>query len=237
MKCLIVDDEPIARDILKSYIGKLPGLELSGTCKNAMEAYQALIEQTPDLVFLDIRMPSVNGIEFLRSLNKPPLVIFTTAYANFAAEGFDLYATDYLLKPVTFERFCIAIERARIRQAQQVPLIAENNMPGPDFVFIRQQKRLIKIMYSEITFIKAERDYSYIHTQTTRLLSGLHLKKLEALLSSAHFVRVHRAYIVNISKISSLSPDMVEVQGQQIPVGSNYRKQLYTALNLPSGTS
>src|SRR5687768_5399376 len=157
LKCMIVDDEPIARDILKNYINATPELVLVKSCMNATEAYEGLHQHEVDLVFLDIQMPVITGIDFLRSLKNPPLVIFTTAYQNYAVEGFELNSVDYLLKPITYERFYQSIEKVRERIGHSHQ---QKNNEEPDYVFIRQDHKLVKVKFEDIQYIEAEKDFS-----------------------------------------------------------------------------
>ncbi|WP_353720235.1 response regulator transcription factor [Dyadobacter sp. 676] len=231
INCLVVDDEPIARDILKSHIGQLPGLHLQAMCKNAAEAYKALNGFPVDVLFLDIRMPVVTGTTFLRSLQKPPLVIFTTAYSEYAVEGFDLNAVDYLLKPVTFERFCQAVQKVRER-------IAGNDWPAAryepaSYLFIRQDTRLVKVDFDDICYIRGERDFCSIYlTNGKRMLAGSHLKLLNHALAPGQFMRVHRSYIVNLGKLRAIKGNMIEMCGTEIPIGSSFREELLRLLKI-----
>lgn len=231
INCLIVDDEPIARDILKTYIEQLPELSLAGDCKNATEAYEALNGLPVDLVFLDIRMPVVTGTIFLRSLPTPPLVVFVTAYADFAVEGFELNAVDYLLKPVTFGRFCQAIQKVQQRLREETgPLISRE---VPDYIFIRQDRKQLKVDFEELVYIQAERDFCSLYLNNgKRLLAGMHLKLFEDTLPGEKFMRVHRSYIINLSKIKAISGNRIETGLMEIPVGDQYRERLYEFLRL-----
>jgi DNA-binding LytR/AlgR family response regulator len=228
IRCMIVDDEPIARDILRNHIGATPGLQLLKSCMNASEAYEGLHEHAIDLIFLDIQMPVITGTDFLRSLRNPPLVIFTTAYHNYAVEGFELNSVDYLLKPITYERFYQAIQKVRERMAVkpvqvQIPV---------DYIFIKQDSRLVRIHFNDIRYIEAEKDFSTVFTTDKKWLAGMHLKMFESMLPEQQFFRVHRSYIVNLSKISSINGNMVELGQTQIPIGANYRPELMKKLGI-----
>jgi DNA-binding LytR/AlgR family response regulator len=232
VKCLIVDDEPLAREIIQTYLKKIEGWELSGLCINAIEAYQSLHNVQPDVIFLDIRMPSITGTELLRSLKKPPLVVFTTAYSNYAVEGFELNAIDYLLKPITFVRFLQAIEKLREKLSFphiNEPIREEND---PSYIFIKLDSKLVKIEFDNLLFIKAERDFSSVFLKDKKLFASMHLKMFEDLLPHKHFIRVHRSYMVNISKIMSLYGNVLEIDGKEIPIGTNYKEQLIERLNI-----
>ena len=231
--CMIVDDEPIARDILKNYIGRTPMLNLVKVCSSAMEAYEGLHEYQVDLVFLDVQMPVITGVEFLRSIRYPPLVIFTTAYSSFAMEGYELNLVDYLLKPITFERFYQAVqkfaERIENRKAQPADIT-----DLPNYIFIKQDSKLIRINYDDIKYIIAEKDYCTIYfVDGKKLLVSMHLKLLQGLLSGKWFVRVHRSYIINFKKIKLIRGNIIEIDGAEIPIGANYKDELFEKLQLP----
>lgn len=232
-RCMIVDDEPLAREILQTYIARIPGWELKKSCINAVEAYEALHQFEIDLLFLDIQMPVVTGIDFLRSLKKPPMVIFTTAYADHAVTGFELNAVDYLLKPIVFERFQQAIEKVNARMAVAEPVKSEERSPMPaDYFFIRQDSKLVKINYSEVLYMEAQRDYTYIYLKDRKILASMHLKALEDMLQSPPLFRVQRSFIVNLDVIKAINGNMLEIGGREIPVGANYKEALFRILRL-----
>jgi DNA-binding LytR/AlgR family response regulator len=227
IKCMIVDDEPIARDILKTHIAATPGLLLMKSCMNASEAYEGLHEHEVDLIFLDIQMPVITGTDFLRSLRNPPLVVFTTAYHNYAVEGFELNSVDYLLKPVTYERFYQAVQKVRERLVAK-PL----QQPAVDYIFIKQDSRLIRVQYDQIRYIEAEKDFSTVFTNEKKLLAGMHLKMFETMLPADRFFRAHRSFIVNLSKITSINGNMIEIGQTEIPIGANYKNELMKKLGI-----
>lgn len=229
LKCMIVDDEPIARDILKNYISVTPELVLVKSCMNATEAYEGLHQHEVDLVFLDIQMPVITGIDFLRSLRNPPLIIFTTAYHNYAVEGFELNSVDYLLKPITYDRFYQAIQKAKERAASKS---TKKPLPAADYIFIKQDGRLMKINYNQIVYIEAEKDFSTVFYDDKKLLAGMHLKMFEAMLPEEQFFRVHRSYIINLSKINSITGNVVELNKKEIPIGANYKNELNKKLGI-----
>ncbi|MES2378693.1 MAG: response regulator transcription factor [Bacteroidota bacterium] len=231
INCMVVDDEPIARDILKTYIARIPELILVKSCMNATEAYEGLHEYSVDLVFLDIQMPVITGTEFLRSLRKPPLVVFTTAYSQYAVEGFELNSVDYLVKPIVFERFYQAVQKVTERLAGYAQIGGEKQ-EIPDYLFIRQGAKLIRVNHSEIIYIQAERDFCSVYLADRRLLASLHLKILEDMLPQNKFFRVHRSYIVHMEKILAIKGNMLELEGAEIPIGANYREQVFKQLHL-----
>lgn len=235
IQCMIVDDEPLAREILQTYIGRIPGWELKKSCINAVEAYEGLHQFEIDIMFLDIQMPVVTGIDFLRSLKKPPLVIFTTAYAEHAVTGFELNAVDYLVKPIVFERFQQAIEKVNARLTiSEPPLKIEGQQRSstPDYFFVKQDSRLVKISYNEVLYMEAQRDYTYIYLKDKKILAGMHLKALEELIQSPSLFRVQRSYIVNLDAISAINGNVLEIAGKEIPIGANYKEELFRLLRV-----
>jgi DNA-binding LytR/AlgR family response regulator len=233
INCMVVDDEPIARDILMSHLSNTAGLKLVKSCMNAAEAYEGLHQYKVDLVFLDIQMPVITGTDFLRSLRHPPLVIFTTAYHQYAVEGFALNSVDYLLKPVTYDRFYQAIQKVNERMAYQSGQVQQ---PGPipplDYIFIKQDTKLVRVNYSQINYIQAEKDYSSVYLDDKRLFASMHLKLFEDTLPKDKFMRIHRSYIINLSRIRSIKGNRVELDHLEIPIGANYKMELLTALGI-----
>jgi DNA-binding LytR/AlgR family response regulator len=230
INCMVVDDEPIARNILQTYIERIPELTLVKSCMNTVEAYEGLYEYAVDLIFLYIQMPVISGTEFLRSLRKPPLVVFTTAYSQYAVEGFELNSVDYLVKPIVFERFSQAVQKVTERLSGYVQVCEK--LETPDYLFIRQGTKLIRVNHSEMMYIQAERDFCSVYLTDKRLLASLHLKVLEDLLPENKFARVHRSYIVNIEKIKAIKGNMLELDNAEIPIGANYRDQVFKKLRL-----
>jgi DNA-binding LytR/AlgR family response regulator len=234
--CMVVDDEPIARDILASHIGKTPGLKLVKSCMNATEAYEGLYQYQVGLIFLDIQMPVITGTDFLRSLRNPPLVVFTTAYQQYAVEGFELNSVDYLLKPITYDRFYQAIEKVKERITyKQNQLPAAPMAVNPiDYIFIKQDTKLVRVNYNQINYIEAEKDYSSVYLDDKRLFASMHLKLFEDTLPKDQFMRVHRSYIVNLSKIRSIKGNIAELEQAEIPIGATYREELLKLLGINS---
>lgn len=232
---IIVDDEPLALDVLETYIEKIPELNLVQKCNNALEANEALKKHDIDLMFLDIQMPQLTGIDFLKTLSNPPVVVFTTAYPNYAIEGFELDALDYLLKPISLERFMKASNKAidLINLQNQGP--AEISA-GEDFIFVKADKKLIKVNYSDILYIEGLKDYVIIRiAEGKRVITLQTMKSLESKLPQNLFKRIHRSYIVGLTKIEAVLGNMVEVtekgQKKHLPVGKNYREELLTLIN------
>lgn len=230
LNCMIVDDEPIARSILENYIGRLPELVLVKSCKNATEAYEGLYEYSVGVIFLDIQMPVITGTEFMRSLRKPPMVVFTTAWPNFAVEGFELNSIDYLVKPITFERFYQAVQKVTEQfQYRNKSLHPPDTI---DHLFIKQDNKLLRVKHSEISFIQAEKDFCYLFLDGKKILAGMNLKMFEDMLPADKFTRIHRSYIINLDKIKALKGNVIELFNHELPIGANYKKQLMDKLHL-----
>jgi DNA-binding LytR/AlgR family response regulator len=229
IRVIIVDDEPLALDVLETYIEKTPDLTLVRSCANALEARDALQNEQIDLMFLDIQMPQITGIDFLKSLNNPPLVIFTTAYPNYAVEGFELDALDYLLKPISFDRFLKAVNRA-VEQIKLHKQAEAEMVAGEDYFFVKADKKLVKVNHADILYIEGLKDYVIIRLEASRVITLQTMKSLEDKLPQQKFRRIHRSFIVNIDKIHAIIGNMVEVmekgQARHLPIGKNYRDEL-----------
>jgi two-component system LytT family response regulator len=237
INCLIVDDEPLAREVIRLHISRLQGWHVVEECKTAMEALEVLINQKIDLIFLDIQMPKIQGTDFLRSLKDPPKIVFTTAFADYAVQGFELNAVDYLLKPITFERFAQAaakVEAALDPAAVKTPVPAgrQNPVESDDYIFIKQDNRQIKVLFNDILFLEARRDFTMIQLKDKKLLAGFHLKMLEGMLPAAQFMRVHRSYIVRLKAVDVVYGNTLELQGFQVPVSAAHKEALTAALKL-----
>ncbi|MBK5270795.1 MAG: response regulator transcription factor [Bacteroidia bacterium] len=221
IKCIIIEDEPLAVKVLSDYISQVPFLELLGTFKDAILATDWLRNNSTDLIFLDIHLPKLKGMAFLKTLTHPPAVIITTAYHQYAVEGFDLNVTDYLLKPFEFERFLIAV--TKVKTAQSEANKSNESQEIKDHLFLNVQHKKVKILFSEIVFIESQQEYIKIVTTKKRHISKMTTHEIEALLPVHLFKRIHRSFIVSISKIESYTADMVEVNGISIPIGRSYR--------------
>src|SRR5436190_2781323 len=221
IKCIIVEDEPLAVKILSDYIVQTPFLELQGAFKDAIQATDFLRQHDTDLIFLDIHLPKLKGMAFLKTLTHPPAVIVTTAYHQYAVEGFNLNVTDYLLKPFEFERFLVAVNKVRLTQKEK-PVLPES-VEIKDYLFINVQKKKVKILFSEIVYVESQREYIKIVTTKREYLSKMSTHETESSLLSNLFKRIHRSFIVSISKIESYTAEMVEVNGLAIPIGRGYR--------------
>ncbi len=221
IKCIIIEDEPLAVKVLSDYILQAPFLELQETFKDAILATDWLRHNNTDLIFLDIHLPKLKGMAFLKTLTHPPAVIITTAYHQYAVEGFNLNVTDYLLKPFEFERFLIAVTKVKTAQSEK----QEPNESGEikDYLFLNAERKRVKILFSEILYIESQREYIKIVTTKKEYISKMSTHEIEDLLPANLFKRIHRSYIISLSKIESYTAEMVEVNGVSIPIGRGYR--------------
>ena len=219
-KCIIVEDEPLATKVLTDYISQVPFLELQGAFKDAILATDFLRNNSTDLIFFDIHLPKLKGMAFLKTLTNPPAVIITTAYHQYAVEGFNLNVTDYLLKPFEFERFLVAVNKVKAAQGEKLKTIESNEK---DFIFLNVQKKKVKILFSEILYIESQKEYIKIVTTKREYISKMGTHEIESLLPVNLFKRIHRSFIVSISKIESYTAEMVEVNGVSIPIGRGYK--------------
>lgn len=224
MRCLIIDDEPAARDILKTYIADTQELQLVGECNNALEARSTLKEREVDLLFLDINMPRLSGIDFLKTLDYPPQVILTTAYSEYALDGYELDVVDYLLKPFSFERFLKAVEKANRSFSQPT---AEH-----EYITIKADGKLYRIPYEEILFAESQADYLTVHTKDQKITFYQTMKDLCERLPEHQFIRIHRSFLVSLSCIEFVEGNQIKVGGRKLPIGKSYKDnfmQKYTA--------
>lgn len=231
---MIVDDEPLAQEILESYIENMPNVNLVCKCSNAIEANEVLKTEKVDLIFLDIQMPQITGIEFVKSLKNPPLIVFTTAFPDYAVEGFELSATDYLLKPISMDRFMQAVNKAEKDLATRN--VAHNSIEANEnFFFVKADKKLVKINYDEIMYVEGLKDYVIIKLKEGRVITLQTMKSLEAKLPGSKFMRIHRSFIVATGQIKALTGNMVEIvennKPKFIPIGKNYKDELLEIIN------
>lgn len=226
MRCLIVDDEPLAQQVMEEFASRVPFLEVIGKCSNAADAIELLRHETVDLIFLDIHMPRISGLDFIDSLHNPPQFILVTAYSEYALQGFTVNATDYLLKPVPFERFLKAVNKAyelfRLRSKMAVPV----ESPAPKYLLVKSGYQTVKIMIDSILYIEGLKDYVKIHTEGRKpVLSLLTMKGLALSLPATKFLRIHKSYIIALDRIITISRNRVMIQDKWIPVGENYREE------------
>lgn len=224
IKCIIVEDEPLAVKVLVDYVSQVPFLELQGTFKDAILATEFLHNHPVDLIFLDIHLPKLKGMAFLKTLSNPPAVIITTAYHQYAVEGFELNVRDYLLKPVEFERFLVAVNKVRMPQNEKP--VPSPGIESKDHLFLNVQKMKVKISFSDIVYIESQREYIRIVTTKKEYLSKMSTNDIEQLLPPHLFKRVHRSFIVSVDRIESYNSEMVQVNGIAIPIGRGYKESL-----------
>lgn len=229
-KCLIVDDEPPARDILHRYVRDTPMLEFYGEYGNALQALQALNDHPVDLLFLDIQMPKISGIELIKTLKTPPRIILTTAHEQYAIQAFDLDVIDYLLKPIRFDRFLKAVTKALSYQTTPTPAIPQKTTSDSPVLYVRENRKMVKIMLEDIIYIESLRDYVRIFTITGPVITKYSMAAMEAMLPGHAFMRVHRSFIVAIKRISAFSPEALQLGPHQVPVGKIYRQLVLKAL-------
>lgn len=221
IKCIIIEDEPLAAKVLSDYISQVPFLQLLAVFKDAILATDYLRDNTTDLIFLDIHLPKLKGMAFLRTLANPPAVIVTTAYHQYAVEGFDLNVTDYLLKPIEFERFLVAV--TKVKTVEKEKPSSNESSSEKDFIFLNIQKKKVKVLFSEIAYIESQREYIRIVTTNKEYISKMSTHEIEALLPAHLFKRIHRSFIISVSKIEAYTAETVEVNGVVIPIGRGYR--------------
>ncbi|MEJ7693588.1 response regulator transcription factor [Daejeonella sp.] len=215
-RCIIVDDEPLAREVLQDYIREHPELRLLKACRNALEAFEIINEHETDLIFLDIQMPGLTGISFIKSLKDPPAVIFVTAYPEHAAESYDLNAVDYLLKPVTSDRFKVAVEKYLKQHIEQGP--------KKDYAYFKVNGRMIKILHKDIIFAQSIKDYVIINTANERFVTHMTMKYLNDLLPANLFKRVHRSFLVGTAHVTAIGRNGIELGTHRIPIGESYKR-------------
>lgn len=234
LRCLVLDDEPLALDILADYIRKVPGLELVAACHKALDALALIQQDKIDLAFVDIQMPDLTGLQFLRVVNGRCQSILTTAYQQYALDGYEYDVVDYLLKPIAFERFLTAVRKAQTRfnPALSFPIgdkseAIKSDTKSPDFIFVKTEYKIIKINLADILLIEGLKDYISIYTANERILSLQTMKKMEETLPLSRFFRVHKSYIVALDKIESIERQRIYIQKHVIPIGDSYLKEFY----------
>lgn len=227
VRCLIVDDEPMARDVIRKYIENVPSLCIAGEFANAIDATLFLQGDTVDMIFLDIRMPQLSGTDFVRSLHQVPKIIFTTAHKEFAHEGFELDVVDYLLKPIRFDRFLRAVNKAFPQRHQETEINGlvnghDKKFASP-FIYVRVDRKMVKILLDDIVYIESDKDYVKVFTTHSTIITRQTISSVEAMLSENKFFRIHRSFIVSLDKIKSFSNEIVEIGNKELPIGKLYR--------------
>jgi len=233
MKCTVIDDEPFALELIKDYIKKTPFLELGQSFSNPFKALAFLTSEQVDLIFLDINMPELSGIQLLKSLPSPPKVIFTTAYPEFAAESYEYNAIDYLLKPVKYERFLKSVNKAIALMKTNSPANTDTDSTTDkaEHIYIKSGTRLVKVKISDILYIEGAGNYMIFHTSERKILSLLTMQEALDLLSRERFIRIHKSYLVSLTNIEAIEKHDVIIKGKQVPIGITYREQFLSAIN------
>lgn len=230
IRCLIIDDEPLAINVIKNHLKSFTDFEVGAVCSNAIEAFNLLSSQRFDLIFLDINMPKVNGLEFIRNLENPPNIIITTAYREYAVEGFELDVLDYLVKPISLERFMKALQKvsppvSETAVVENLELIKEKKAKA-NYIFVKVDKKMVKIYFDNIFYIESLKDYVSIKTKQGNYTTHYNLLAITKLLPDAKFIRIHRSFTISYDKVEALDGNRVQIQGKLIPIGRNYVKEV-----------
>lgn len=234
LKCMIIDDEPLALELLEDNIRQTPFLQLEASCRNALEALDILQQKQVDLIFSDIEMPGLDGIQFVNSLHQKPMIIFITAYEQYALKGYDLSVVDYLLKPVSFERFLKAANKAHeayLLKNQQTATVSEEPQP---FIFLQADYSLVKVQLDEVKYIEAVKDYIKIHYTVAgkrSLMVRISMKNIEDMLPASRFIRIHKSFIVSIGNITSIRKNILYIDELELPIGELYKDQVLALIN------
>ena len=233
--CFAVDDEPPALEVLKKYISAVPNLQLAGTCADALEALTMLQQHTIDLLFLDIQMPQLSGTDLVRTLKNPPKVIFTTAFRRFAVEGFELDAVDYLLKPISFERFLKAVNKVMDTNLHSIDINNSNgdnkNRPEDTFITLRADRKNLKVSLNDILYIESLKDYIKVVTPAKTIVTKQSISSIEETLPKNQFIRIHRSFIVSINKIETFTNEIIEIGKKELPISRMYKMEVNKALH------
>ncbi|MEB8328797.1 response regulator transcription factor [Flavobacteriaceae bacterium KMM 6897] len=234
VRCIIIDDEPLAIALIEAHVAKIPNLEVIATCSNVLAGFEELKSKQVDLLFLDIQMPLLTGIEFLKSLSNPPKVIFTTAYREYAIESYELDVVDYLLKPISFDRFFKAINKyfKTVESNYKTKLDISDKDQNPDFIYVNANKKHYKILFKEIIYAESLKDYIQIHTKEASIVTKDKISHFEQKLPK-NFLRTHRSYIVNSDKITAYTAHDVELGTLEIPIGVSYKMEVHKTLKTP----
>lgn len=236
-KCLIIDDEPLARDLMRSHIEKLENFEIVAECGDAMKALKELRNNSIDLMFMDIQMPQITGIEFLKTLKNSPKVIITTAYRQYAVDGFELDVVDYLLKPITFERFLKAVnkyyELSTDESMNNGSAVIHHHSNGEEaFIYVKENKKVLKVHLNDILYLEGLSEYVQIYTENKKIVTKNSMTNMASKLPDTEFMRIHKSYIVSMSKIQAFTTSSVEIPGKQLPIGRSYKNSVIEALQV-----
>lgn len=227
-KCIIVDDEPLAIEVIKTHIGNLGLFEIVAECSNANEAFQFLTSAKVDLMFLDIQMPGLKGTDFLKTLVNPPKVILTTAFRDYALDGYELNVMDYLLKPISYDRFLKAVNKFLNHESRK-----SDEKEDKKYIYLNVNKKVYKILINDIVFIESVKDYLTVHTLSGNIVAKHTISAFELLLPENEFIRIHRSFIVSIGKIKGFNAHNIDIGGKELPIGPNYHTQVFEKLKYP----
>jgi len=227
LHCVIVDDEPLAITIIEGYLKKIPYIEIIGKFDNALPVYEFLKENSVDLLFLDVEMPNITGVDFLKSLTSPPAVIFTTANKNYAIDGFDLNVEDYILKPVTFERLLKSVNRVYEKINQK---IKKEKNGTDDFLYLKENKKMVKVYYKNILYLESVKDYVKVVTTCKTVMTKQQLGYFESILDKTKFLRIHRSFIISSDKVDAYSLSGIDIGNTELPIGRKYKEVVLEAL-------
>jgi DNA-binding LytR/AlgR family response regulator len=232
-KCIIIDDEPLARDLMRNHISKLENFEIVAECGDAMKALQELRDKKVDIMFIDIEMPQITGIEFLKILKNPPKIIITSAYREYALDSFELDVVDYLLKPITFERFLKAVNKYYQETQEETVVnvpVSDGSQKEEPFIYVKENKRLIKVNLGEILYVEGLSEYVQIYTDRKKFITKTSMTNLEEKLPSDGFLRIHKSFIVSLSRIEAFTASTIEVPGKELPIGRSYKNSVLKTL-------
>lgn len=229
--CIIIEDEPLAAEVLEDYVKQVPFLEPKGICSDALYAMDKLQNENIDLIFLDIHLPKLKGTDFLKTLKHPPHVIITSAYTEYALQGYELNVLDYLLKPIEFSRFLMAVNKLQQGAENNLPAPVQNTAAEPPHLFFNVSKKKVKVTIDDILYIESVKEYIRITTAEKTILTKFQLHEIESMLPRHQFLRVHRSFIIAKNKIDAFTPADIEIRGQQIPIGRSYKEMVITALS------
>lgn len=229
LQCLIIEDEPLAAELLSDYIGQIPFLAVASQCTDALKGMDVLKSQPIDVIFLDLHLPGIKGFDFLKTLQRRPQVIITTAYQQYALQGYEFHVTDYLVKPIEFSRFLAAVNKLQVSTANALP--AEAEVSSRPYIFVYADKRKVKIFTADILFAESERDYLKIVTKEKTIVVRQTMQEFEKQLSTGNFMRVHRSFLVNLDLVEAFDSGQLEVAGKTIPVGRQYRNEVMKKLD------
>jgi len=236
-KCLIIDDEPLAIEVIESHLGHFEDIETVAKCNNAIEAFNIIKQKQVDLIFLDIQMPQITGIDFVKTLTNPPKVILTTAYREYAIEGYELDVVDYLLKPISLERFMKAVDKYyQIVKSDLFVFDTKSESQSDPFLYVKSERKIQKIFLNEITYIESLKDYIQINTKTKSVLTKNKISHFEEKLPQDKFVRIHKSFIVSLSKVNAFTANSIEMGKMDLPIGRSYKNNVLRALNYQDKT-